>query len=179
MKSIRASFANSNLTDVAVRLARLRAQIRSMRFSKRAGRAKPHKLVLLLAITDMIASGLLTDGRVYFNDELRRRFAFYFNLVRGPADSCRPHIPFFHLRTVGWWSLRPKIGREISFAELKTCRSKRDIVDNVDCAFISDDVFSLLCDQPARATIRKTIAEVLGLPQVARVFYEKGNCDWV
>lgn len=155
--------------DVLVK--QIEGQIRSMRVSRSGGRAKPHKLVMLLSVTDMIESGLLVDGRVYFNEELLKRFSFYFGLVGQPTDSCRPHIPFFHLRTLGWWLLQPKIGRELCLASMKTCHSAKDLFDNVECALISSDVYDLLCNPRARRAIRRVICEIVGMPDLATTFY--------
>jgi hypothetical protein len=65
------------------------------------------------------------------------------------------------------------MGRERSLAELKTCHSAKELVDNVEYACITTGIYDLLCDWRARATIRATIAEVLGLPQIADIFYDE------
>lgn len=155
--------------DTAVSLELLQEQIRNMRRFRGGGRAKPHKLVMLLSVVDMIERGLVLDGRVYFNRDLIERFSFYFSLVGKPTDCCRPHIPFFHLRTLGWWRLQPKVGRETSFNEMRTCHSPKELIDNVEYAHISEEVYELLLDSQARQAIRCTIAEVLEAPEIIKV----------
>jgi predicted restriction endonuclease len=136
---------------------------------------KPHKLVLLLAVVDMFEDGLLRDNRIYFDRELRERFSFYFKAVKQPGDSCRPHIPFFHLRSSGWWHLKPRIGREWSYERMKTCSSIGDLEDNVEYAFVDDQVYSILVDTEARRQIRDEIALALGHPELAYVHYSTQN----
>jgi len=155
--------------EEAALLKRLEEQIRTIRTFRSGRRAKPHKLVMLLSVIDMIERGSIVDGKVYFNRELLERFSFYFDLAKQPTDSCRPHIPFFHLRSLGWWRLQPKVGRENSFNEMKTCHSARQLVDNIECAYIAEDVYDLLLDRQARQAIRHAIAEALGLPQIANI----------
>lgn len=148
--------------DTGVSLGFLQEQIRNMRRFRGGGRAKPHKLIMLLSVLDMIERGLVSDGKVYFNRDLIECFSFYFGLVEQATDSCRPHTPFFHLRTLGWWRLQPKVGRETSFSEMKTCHSRRALIDNVEYAQIAKEVYELLLDSQARRAIRRTIAEALG-----------------
>lgn len=159
--------ASSATYDHESLLKNLLEQIRGMRRFRSGRRDKPHKLLMLLSVIDMIESGLVADGKIYFNKDLTERFAFYFGFVAQPADSCRPHIPFFHLRSLGWWHLQSKPGREISFSEMKTCHSAKELFDNVECAVISEEVYDVLLDEHARQALRNTIAELLGVADIA------------
>lgn len=161
------SFATCDSQEVL--LQQLQKQILSMRRFRAAGTEKPHKLVMLLSVIDLTESGLVFDGRVYLDKGLLERFSFYFRIVGQPTDSCRPHIPFFHLRALGWWQLQPKMGREKSFTDMKTCHSAKELMDNVECARIAEEVYDLLLDQRARWAVRRTIAEALGVPEIANL----------
>jgi len=175
-----ATYDNSRLSAA---FERLRRDIASMRRHRRGGRVKPHKLILLLAVTDLFEDGLLYDNRVYFNDDLRQRFKFYFSLAACPDDSCRAHIPFVHLRSVDWWQLQPKHGRLISFSEMRTCHSAGEVVKNIECATIDEDVCEVFMHPGLRGEIRRVIASELGDPRIADVFYSdthsKGGPKWL
>lgn len=64
---------------------------------------RPHKPILLLALMDLIAQGKATPKRIPWSQDLRTRFALYFELVCGRNDQCTPENPFFYLRQEKWW----------------------------------------------------------------------------
>jgi putative restriction endonuclease len=64
---------------------------------------RPHKPVLLLAALDLIARGQATAGRVPWSQDFRDRFAQYFEVVRRNDDQRTPDLPFYHLRSDGFW----------------------------------------------------------------------------
>ncbi|MCF7761151.1 MAG: HNH endonuclease [Cephaloticoccus sp.] len=64
---------------------------------------RPHKPVMLLAVLDGIAMGKAHPDRVEWSQWLRVRFKAFFDLVKTLDDSCTPELPFFHLKTDGFW----------------------------------------------------------------------------
>lgn len=64
---------------------------------------RPHKPLLLLAVMDLIAQGRATPESIPWSQDLRARFALYFDLVRKRNDQCTPENPFFYLRQEKWW----------------------------------------------------------------------------
>jgi len=64
---------------------------------------RPHKPVLLLAVFDLIDSGVARPDRVPWSEALRERFAHYFALVRKHDDREAPELPFEHLSGDGFW----------------------------------------------------------------------------
>ncbi len=64
---------------------------------------RPHKPLLLLAVMDLIAQGRATPESIPWSQDLRARFALYFELVRQRNDQCTPENPFFYLRQEKWW----------------------------------------------------------------------------
>jgi putative restriction endonuclease len=64
---------------------------------------RPHKPVLLLAMLDLIATAHATADRVPWSQELRSRFATYFEVVRRADDQITPENPFFYLKGDEFW----------------------------------------------------------------------------
>ena len=64
---------------------------------------RPHKPVLLLAVLDAVAEGRTPPQRIEWSQWLRSRFRTYFEVVRSSNDDMAPELPFFHLRTDGFW----------------------------------------------------------------------------
>jgi putative restriction endonuclease len=81
---------------------------------------RPHKPVLLLAIMDLLDRGLITDNRIPLNDDLRRAFRRYFEVVRQHDDKPSIENPFYRLSGDGFWELLPKPGAPPVYQRGKT-----------------------------------------------------------
>jgi hypothetical protein len=148
-------------------LDRVTAETLALRRGMQAGRPKPHKLAMLLAVLDLADKGLIRDNRIYYGLPLLTRFRRYFAMVAEDGDWCQPGPPFFHLRSSGFWKHKVKAGCEQAYASLTTSGggSKR-ILDTIEYAYLADYAFAAFSDRNARHTLRQTIASML--PPVVR-----------
>ncbi len=64
---------------------------------------RPHKPLLLLAVLDLIAAGRASADRVPWSQELREKFAAYFEAVRRNDDQNTPENPFYYLKGDEFW----------------------------------------------------------------------------
>lgn len=74
---------------------KLKAEIEGMRRGSKAGHRRPHKLILLLAVLDLIDEATDFDNRIYFDELLISRFRRYFDQYRIADDMCQPAPLFF------------------------------------------------------------------------------------
>lgn len=126
------------------------------------GKPKPHKLVLLLAVADLYEDGLIWDNRIYLNAELERRFCFYFKVVAGPHDWCQIGLPFFHLRSSGFWFHKVPPGRKLSYESLRTPGGgKENVLRNVEYAYLADYMAELMMERETRRALREAIVNLL------------------
>ena len=111
----------------------------------------PHKpLALLTAIKVLELQGFSTK-KVFFNELFKKIFSELFaKLLPNTKSSCRPHTPFFHLRTSSFWKLVPKTGKELELASTSTIGGPGALIDLVDYACISDELFNLVKDRAKR-----------------------------
>jgi predicted restriction endonuclease len=128
---------------------------------------RPHKLVMLLAVLDLAEAGKLTTNQIYFDKVLVDRFEANFEPYATQDDLCQPAPPFFHLRSSEFWFHHVIPGRERAYAALTTSGggSKR-ILENVEYAYLRDDVFLLFNNADARADLRDHILHLLKWPTV-------------
>jgi len=114
----------------------------------------PHKpLALLTAIKVLELQGFSTK-KVFFNELFKKIFSELFaKLLPNTKSSCRPHTPFFHLRTSSFWKLVPKTGKELELASTSTIGGPGALIDLVDYACISDELFNLVKDRAKREEI--------------------------
>jgi predicted restriction endonuclease len=133
-------------------------QIRQMRRGVSNKRAKPHKLVMLLAVLDLAKDGLLEQNKIYFEEPLLSRFGKYFALVEQKDDWNQPAPPFFHLRSSDFWFHQVKIDRERAYSKLSTSGGgKKRIADNIEYAYLDDRAFMVVNHPIARDTVYKII----------------------
>lgn len=81
-----------------------------LNMNNRKGRKSPHKVCLLLAVMDLIQAGKVHDNQILLDDVLRHRFTHHFDLLRQSGDNDKPELPFFHLRSEGFWHLNYRDG---------------------------------------------------------------------
>lgn len=151
---------------LATKQDELKRHLLVMRRGSSLGRAKPHKLLMLLAVLDLFDARRLQENRIHFDPSLIELFEDYFRAVAKDDDWFQPGPPFFHLRSSPFWHLQAKEGREQEYAALKTSGGgSRRIVDNVAYAYLSDDVYSLLLEKTSRDEIRLFILDAFFDPQ--------------
>jgi predicted restriction endonuclease len=123
---------------------------------------KPHKLLMLLAVIDLIDRGILTENRITYDETLRETFANFFRLVYDSSDWCQPGPPFFHLRTSGFWNHEILNGREVQYSKLTTSGGgNKRIEDNIEYAYLSDSAYSIFQNAETRRILRTHISEIL------------------
>ena len=79
----------------------------------------PHKVAMLLAITDLIEDGTLSENRIEYSKSLTSAYAARFKELRTEGDSSRPINPYFHLRHDEFWHHRLKPGQRESYGQLR------------------------------------------------------------
>ena len=72
----------------------------------------PHKPILLLSVLDLFAQGRVTANLIEIMPELGELFAAYWLKVMPPERRGNLALPFFHLRSSGFWRLVPQPGQE-------------------------------------------------------------------
>lgn len=121
----------------------------------RAHGVAPHKPLLLLAVIELIERGQIRDNKIYLSPDLAETFMKYWSKV----TDRRPNIalPFFHLKSDGFWHLHPNAEYEkaLEIADRITGISRlREVVAYVS---LDDDFFVLLTGTGNREIIRQTL----------------------
>ncbi len=80
-------------------------RLSSLNAARANGRISPHKVCMMLAVADLIESGVITDNKVYFDEKLANRFSFYFEQLKQGNDKNTPYLPFHHLQSEKFWRL--------------------------------------------------------------------------
>ncbi|MFD2717441.1 HNH endonuclease [Hymenobacter monticola] len=119
----------------------------------------PYKPALLLAVIEGIEEQLIQDNRIEITPELIAGFKAYCQLLSpGPEyRACPFQLPFFHLRSSGFWHLHARPGLELLVTASKSVRSFGHLRDVI--AYVSLDVplWELLLQPLAREEIRQAL----------------------
>ena len=118
----------------------------------------PHKPLLLLAVIELIERGQIQENKISLSPNLAETFIKYWSKV----TDRRPNIalPFFHLKSDGFWHLHPNAGYEkaLDVADRITAVSRlREVIAHVS---LDDELFVLLTDADNREIIRQTLIYV-------------------
>ncbi len=138
-----------NLETCKTAFCRLRVDRGENRFS-------PHKPCMLLAVVELFESGKYPANIIRFDDVLLSRYAEYFEIVKTEKDHLNPWMPFFHLRSEGFWQLVPLPGRQ-PVVEALSRVGKSHITDNIDHVLLDNDLVALLSDVRSRHALRETM----------------------
>lgn len=112
---------------------------------------------MLLAVIDLAEAGELIENAIFYRPELLERFSEYFDAVRTERQHPNAYMPFFHLRSDGFWTLHPLAGQESALASMSTAVKHSDITQNVDYASLENDLHGLLQSEAARQELRATL----------------------
>lgn len=137
------------------------AKFSKLRVYKSRGASAPHKPVLLLAVIEEIAAGRLIENRVFITADLVAGFKdIWFQLNTEDKFVSNFSLPFFHLRSEGFWLLRLQPGRELVLTKSNSIKSFSQLKNVVAYAFLEDELYSLLQDFKSRELLKATLLEV-------------------
>ena len=105
---------------------------------------RPHKPALILALMDLVDSGMFPENLIPFSPELRERFSEYFEIVRSQDDRDTPWNPYFYLRREPFWSHLATAVNEAVVAALASPPSVGKISDLIAGAQLDADLWLLL-----------------------------------
>ncbi len=131
-------------------------KMKRLRIDRAHGTA-PNKPVLLLAIIELIEHGQIRENKISPSPSLFEIFMKYWSIV----TDRRPNLalPFFHLKSDGFWHLHANAGYETALSvvtQIKTVSRLREIIAH---ASFDDDLFVLFTNASDREVIRETLID--------------------
>lgn len=152
----------------------------ALNLHRRGTRESPHKVAMLLAVTDLIEKETLTDNNIEYSDPLIRAFTERFRELRIEGDSPRPIYPYFHLRSEGFWHHRLKPGQRESYSELATVTSRSQVEQHIAFAYLDDELFELLNNHAVRELLRSALLQNMSItPEERRARLQVNGWDWL
>lgn len=152
----------------------LKSEINSLKRRVIGSREKPHKLLLLLAVFDLLDTGKISDNRIYFDDQLGRAFREQFNLLADPGDWMQISQPFFHLRSSSFWKHEIKLGRKAEYDKVSTPGGgSKKITENIEFAYFSNEAWQIIKEPSNRRQLSDTINSMIFSQKLGTAFHEQ------
>jgi len=114
---------------------------------------------MLLAVLALAESGIIKENKIPYNQHLLDIFKSFFETVAQSGDACNPYFPFFHLKSDAFWHLKPIAGKEVVVEALATVRGPSQIADNIEYAYLDDDLFSMVMSASDREILKQTLVD--------------------
>jgi putative restriction endonuclease len=137
----------------------------------------PHKPILLLSVLDLFAQGRITANLIVITPELGELFAAYWSKVMPPERRGNMALPFFHLRSSGFWHLLPQPGQEAALAAVRQVDTLNQLGRLILGARLDDDLFQLLQTVESRDALRTILIQTYFAPEYHPVFLELGEIN--
>jgi putative restriction endonuclease len=132
-------------------------RIETLRIGRTRGSPAPHKPLLLLAVLDLIEAGEIQANRIEPSPRLVEAFLKYWNHVG--AGYARVFLPFYHLKTAGFWHLHPRKGQGVVLSSVRAFHAMSQLAGTVAYASLDDELFTLLLEPESRECVRQKIID--------------------
>ncbi len=151
-----------DLSFINMETQAITSEIESMKRGGSYDQKKPHKLLMLLAVLDLISNGSITDNKIYLNNKLIESFEKFFRTYANEDDWCQPGPPFFHLRTSSFWKHKIRPGKEEEYSKLKNVGGGTSIINEyIEYSYLDDSSYKLFTNVNSRAIIQEFIQRQL------------------
>lgn len=117
----------------------------------------PYKPLLVLSVLDLIEEGQIKANLIKLTPDLIETFGKYWSRVIPPGRLNTIALPFFHMRSEGYWHLIPKeenTGTISNFSQIKSLNKLREIYLG---AKLNEELYQLLQVADTRKRIREVI----------------------
>jgi hypothetical protein len=143
------------------------------------GEKSPYKVALLLAVIDLLADDSINENRIHFDNRLKDTFTRHFDNLAEVGDRNNPHLPFFHLRSSGFWHHQVKPGKTDSYANLQTANGPGIILEHIEYAYLDDELFELLGNGVARELLKSALQRNLTPLDRSGLLAVGNGWDWL
>ena len=129
-----------------------------LRTAKVNGVQAPHKPILLLAILTGIEKAEIQENKVRITPELVAAFKdLWYQLVHNATFTANFALPFYHLKSDGFWHLHTCLGRELLLTTSYSIKSFAQLKEVIDYASFKEDLYHLLINPHTREVLKQTL----------------------
>lgn len=119
----------------------------------------PHKPILLLVILDLFAEGRIQANLIEITPDLGELFASYWSKIMPPERRGNLALPFFHLRSSGFWHLIPRLGQEDVLGHIRQIDTLSQLQKLILGASLDEELYFLLQDEKCRNVLKSVLVQ--------------------
>ncbi|MEM8533443.1 MAG: HNH endonuclease [Chloroflexota bacterium] len=165
----------NTIDDYKRAFSKLRQDSSAARWPISTNHRAPYKPFLLLSVLDLIAQGIITNNFVTLDADLMDTFDLYWIKVMGHDHKGNIVMPFYHLKSDGFWHLVPQSGMEQVLTTIKQVPSLRQLNQLVAGVQLNEALFTLLLQANSRDTLRQVLIEHYFPPETRTKLVEVGR----
>jgi putative restriction endonuclease len=162
---------SGGIEDYAKRFARLRTNRNRKVWSGITADQAPHKPLLLLCVLDLFDSERISSNLVEITDDLTELFGRYWERVLPFGRPGNLALPFFHLRSEGFWHLPPRHEGARTGPQITSLARLRDEVIG---ARLDERLYELIVSKENRDRLRSVLIETYFSPETRGLVFEQG-----
>jgi putative restriction endonuclease len=156
------------------RFAKLHSDSSRSRWPATTHYRAPHKPVILLAVMDLIAEGTVSANLIEVTPDLGEMFTLYWSRVMPPDQRGNLALPFFHLKSDGFWHLMPQPGKETIVEGSDQIKSVHRLRELILGARLDEELYQLLQNDRSREQLRALLIEKYFSPELHPGLLEQG-----
>lgn len=134
-------------------------KFRNLNVNIAGGHVSPHKPCMLLSVIDLFDFQPRRDECIYYSPPLLERYLELFAIVGSGRDRPNPFLPFFFLRSEGFWELVSIPGHEETLSRMRSPGSASQLQRHVQHARLAPELHALLQDAEARRVLAEALVE--------------------
>lgn len=147
------------ITDYSNAFQRLRTAKGAAKYPATTLHHAPHKPILLLSVLDLAARAELSTNFIPLTIDLGTLFTGYWKLVMPMDRHGNLYLPFFHLKSDGFWHLVPQQGKEHALAAIRQIASMSQLRETIVGAQLDAKLHALICVSETRELLRSALIE--------------------
>lgn len=130
-----------------------------LRVDRSHGSPAPHKPILLLSILQAVKAGQINDNKIFISPELIASFKANWSQLVTSRHDCRLALPFFHLRSEGFWTLIARQGNDSQLLLASSISSINQLDSLVEYALLDEALFALMRSEEGNALLQAVLLQ--------------------
>jgi putative restriction endonuclease len=155
--------------------SRLRSDKSDARWPLATLHRAPHKPLLLLSILDLFAQNFYQANLIEYDVDLIETFELYWQKVMAIDNRALWVLPYFHMKSEGFWQLIPVDGMERALQTVGQIKTIRQLQEFVIAARLDDQLFMALQQSECQNALRRVLIESYFSPAMRPVLVETGK----
>ena len=141
-----------------ITLAKYVQKFSKLKVDRSKGQPAPHKAILLISVIQGISEGEIIQNKIFITPELVARFKDNWNTLNHDIRF-KPNfsLPFFHLKSEGFWHLQMIYGRELLLTSSHSIKSFSSLKSAIDYAYLDEPLFEILTNQESRQILLRIL----------------------